>query len=207
MGGLSKILGGAAAVGGAALLGSYLFPSTTSSLTGGLLGSTGTTGIGPVASGTDYAAMLGDVSPQASSIFSNPTVLSSGILAGTSLLGGLFGNSADEEARAAAEAEAKRQFDAKLALEQAQLLQNLEIAKINAAARGGGGGNGAAVSAQLKIAKNAAIAANAAQRAQAMQIPLQYDKRAETAQNTGAQSGSFFNNLTQLLQAPALRGA
>lgn len=202
MGGLSKILGGAAAVGGAALLGSYLFPSTTSSLTGGLLGSSGSN-IGPLTSGIGHL----DLGSQASSIFSNPTVLSSGILAGTSLLGGLFGNSADEAALKAQQELADKQFQANLALKQQELAMQLEIAKLNAASRGGDGGAGAAVSAQLKIAKNAAIAANAAQKAQALQIPLQYDKRAETTQNTGAQSGSFFNNLTQLLQAPALRGA
>lgn len=198
--GLSKLLLGAGLAAGAYYGGSYLFPET--------FGATATSGIGPVASGTDYANMLGTGGTAASSIFSNPTVLSSGILAGTSLLGGLFGNSAEEAALAQQQAIADKQFNAEMEFKKAQLAQQLEIAKLQlAAGGGGGGGNGAAVAAQLKIAKNQAIAANAAQKAQALQIPLQFDKRAETTQNTGAQSGSFFNNLTQLLQAPALRSA
>lgn len=194
--GLSKILGIGAGLAGAYYGGSYLFPET--------FGATAAN-IGPVASGAEYANML-DAGSKAS-VFSNPTVLSSGILAGTSLLGGLFGSSAEEEALKQQQALTQQQFDAEMAYKQAALAQALEIAKINAASGGGGGGNGAAVAAQLKIARANAIANNAAQKAEAMKLPLQFDNRAATAQNTGAQSGSFFNNLAQLLQAPALRSA
>ena len=202
--GLNKILGGAAAVGGAYLLGSTLFPETFGggSAAFNLSGSN----VGPTMGGVQNLD-LG--SAGSSSIFQNPTVLSSGILAGTSLLGGLFGGQADEDALKAQQAITQQQFDAEMAYKQAALAQALEIAKINAAASGGGGGGGqgAAIAAQLKIARAKAIENNAAMKAQALQLPLQYDNRAATAQNTGAQSGSYFNNLAQVLQAPALRSA
>jgi predicted esterase len=152
--------------------------------------------------------MLSGAGPTASSIFQNPTVLSSGIMAGTSLLSGLFGGQAEEDALKQQQALNQQQFDAEMAYKQAALAQALEIAKINAAGGGGGGSNqGAAIAAQLKIAKAKAIENAAAMKGAAMQLPLQYDNRAATAQNTGAQSGAYFNNLAQILQAPALRSA
>lgn len=218
MSGLSKLLGPALAIGGSALLGSYLFPETTSYMTGGLMGSAGSgiapnlsasQNIGPLTSGIGNLDLSSLSTPAAASIFSNPTVLSSGILAGTSLLSGLFGGSAEEEANKIALAEQQRQFDAKLALEQAQMAQALEIAKINAASRGGGGGgNGAAVSAQLKIAKANLANQYAQQKVQAKQIPLEaMANQMNAAQTTGIQSGANFNALAQILQNPALRSA
>lgn len=142
--------------------------------------------------------------PATSSIFSNPSVVSSGILAGTSLLSGLFGDSGDDINYAQLE-EQKRQADLDMAYKTAALAQALEIAKMQAASQGGGG-NGAGVAAQLKIARANAIANNTAQKAEAMQIPLAArSQQAQTAQNTGTQSGAFFNNLISLLQAPAIR--
>ncbi len=216
MGGLSKILKPVGIGLGAAALGSYLFPQTMSSITGGLLGSSATPSaassvLGDIdidinGDGLIGENAIGDILNKSSpSIWSNPTVLSSGILAGTSLLGGLFGSSAEDELAQASLEEQKRQFDAKMALEQAQLAQALEIAKLRG---GGGGGNGAAVNAQLRIAKANLRNQVNENKAQAMQMPLQYlGNQAAAAQNTGAQQGTFFNNMAQILQSPALRRA
>ncbi len=204
--GLAKLLGGLALGAGAYYGGSALLGGSDAS---GLSVSNPGGNIGPTTSGIQALGLAPEST--ASSIFSNPTVLSSGILSATSLLGGLFGNSATEDANALTAEEAKRQFDAKLALEQAQLAQNLEVAKLQLAARGGGGGgggNGAAVAAQLRIAKNNAIAQNAAQKIAALQLPGEMGQaRIGTAQNTGAQSRAGFNQMASILQAPALRSA
>jgi len=199
---------------GAAALGSILFPETTGMLTGGLLGSSaspGVGGIGPVADGSKYADMLNG----GASIWSNPTVLSAGILAGTSLLGGLFGPEASQaeylrEQSEANAAEAKRQFDAELAYKQAALAQAKEIAMIQAgAARSASSGAGAAAKiaadAMLKKAKSDAIMQAGSMKSQALQIPLAaIDNQAKTAQNTGAQANSFFGTLASTLATPAL---
>lgn len=188
---------------GAAALGSLLFPQTTSMLTGGLLGSdTGTgllSGLGATGAG------------QSSSIWTNPTVLSSGILAGTSLLSGLFGSSAEDAAADLAQQrldEEKRQFDAQLALKQADLAQALEIAKIQASAsRAGSNGASIAAAAALKQAKANALGQAAQNKMTALQIPLAaIANQSAAAQTAGAQSGSFFNGLIPSLQRPALRG-
>lgn len=214
---------------GAAMLGSYLFPQTTSMLTGGLLGDNGTgfSGIGPLASGRDYSHLLAGGSAASlpsgidygalagavtggkeSSIWSNPTVLSSGILAGTSLLGGLFGSSSEEDQLALQQAqleETKRQFDAKMGLEQQQLAQALELARIQS----GGASRAAGISAaaQRAIAEANAIGNAATMKSQALQIPLAArENQVQAAQNTGAQSGNFFASIIPSMQRPALRG-
>lgn len=193
MGSLAKSLG----IGiGAAALGSFLFPETASYITGGLVGSSG-------------ASSTADALSKSSSIWSDPTVLSSGILAGTSLLSGLFGSSSQDELNQAQLAEEKRQFDLTMALKQADLQQALEIAKLQAGASRGGGDTGRSASiaanAALKQARANLIAKGAEQKAQAMQLPLAArNNQSNAAQTTGTQSGMFFNNLIANLQRPAL---
>lgn len=196
---------------GAAALGSFLFPQTTSMITGGMLGSSGTSGVGPVASGATYGSMLGG---QSSSIFTNPTVLSAGILAGTSLLTNMFGSNAQDDAAKLNEAqlaENARQFDASLALKKEELAQALQLAQLQAGAARSAG-NGAVQSANiarqtaLQQARAGVIGQAAQGKAQALQLPIAAgEERVNAAQTTGAQSGSFFNNLVQGLQQPALR--
>lgn len=182
---------------GATALGSILFPQTAASLTGGVLGNS---------QGTGLFSGSGDAG--GSSVWSNPTVLSSGILAGTSLLSGLFGSSAEEDAYAIQQAnlaEEQRQFDLRMELEKAQLAQALEIAKLQASA--GSGAAGAAAAAQRAIAKSNAIGDAANMKAQALQIPLgALQNLSNAAQTTGVKSGEFFNSLAPTLMAPALRG-
>lgn len=200
---LNKIVKPLGLAVGATVLGSYLFPQTTASLTGGLFGDAN--GVGAL-SGIGGASAAG---AGTGSIWNNPTVLSSGILAGTSLLSNLFGSSAEEDQAKLNQQqleEQKRQFDQKLILEREQLAQALQIAKIHAGSAGAGAG--AAASAQRAIAKSNAIGQAAALKAQVMQVPLQARAhQAEAAQNTGAQSGAFFNNLSASLQQPALRAS
>lgn len=216
---LDKIKKPALMLGGAALLGSYFFPETTFGATGGLLGTDpmsagGSSFIGPLLSGGTAAATGG------ASIWANPTVLSSGILAGTSLLTGLFGSSAEEDnAQLMRDKldEEKRQFDATLALKQSDMAQAIEIAKIQAgasgaAARAGAGAQVASANigrdSALRQARASVIQNAATQKSQALQIPLAArGEQAERAQNTGLQSGIFFNSLIPNLQRPALRGA
>lgn len=194
---------------GAAALGSVLFPQTTSMLTGGLFGSDTGTGLlsGGGAGGAAQYFMPGGA-PEAESIWRNPTVLSSGILAGTSLLSGLFGTDQEEANLALKQAaldEEKRQFDAKMGLEKDQLAQAIEIARIQAGSAGRAAGISAA--AQRAIAEANAIQNAATTKAQALQIPLaSREKQAEAAQNTGVQSGAFINALTPTLIRPMLRG-
>lgn len=188
---------------GAAALGSLLFPQTTSMLTGGLLGND---------TGTGLLSGLGATgASQSSSIWSNPTVLSSGILAGTSLLSGLFGSSAEDAAADLAQQrldEEKRQFDAQLALKQQDLQNAIEIAKIQASAsRAGSNGASIAAAAALKQAKANALGQAAQNKMTALQIPLAaIANQSAAAQTAGAQSGQFFNSLIPSLQRPALRG-
>ena len=197
---------------GAAALGSVLFPETTSMLTGGLFGKDSSAlggNIGPVASGTDYAAMLSGLGDSGgSSIWSNPTVLSSGILAGTSLLGNLFGQTDEEAVLALKQAEleeTKRQFDAKMMLEEKQLGQALELARIQSGGAARAAGIGAA--AQRAVAEANAIGNAATMKSQALQIPLAArENQQQAAQNTGAQIQSFFANVIPSLQRPLLRG-
>lgn len=192
MGFLSDILKPVGIGVGAAALGGLLFPETVGSLTGGLFGASAADG--------------------GSSIFSNPTVLSSGILAGTSLLSGLFGSSSEEDQLALQQStleEQRRQFDEKMKLEAQQLAQALQIAKINASASGGAS-NAAGITARTNrdIAKASAIGNAASQKADALQIPLKArENQIAAAQTTGSQSGQFFNQLMQGLQAPALVAA
>lgn len=198
---LKKIAPAAGIAVGAGLLGSYFFPETMGAATGGIFGSS--------------TPAVNSLSKETASIWANPTVLSSGILAGTSLLSGMFGQQEGDitEAGQAALDEQKRQFDLTMALKQADLAQALEIAKIQAGAAGAG--SGAAVSAaninrdsQLRQAKASLINNAAQQKSQALQIPLAArSEQAERAQNTGTQSGAFFNNLMQGLQTPALSRA
>lgn len=181
------------AVGGTAL-GSFLFPETFGSITGGLLGSSSTAA---PAVGAEVAS---------NSVFSNPSVLSAGILAGTSLLSNLFGSSDQEELAQQTLAENQRQFDEELALKRESLAQALEIAKLQA----GGAGSGAAAArdAALRTAKMQVIGQAAGLKSQALQIPLAArSKQADMAQNTGVQSGMFFNSLIPNLQRPALQAA
>ena len=188
---------------GAAALGSLLFPQTTSMLTGGLLGND---------TGTGLLSGLGATgASQSSSIWSNPTVLSSGILAGTSLLSGLFGSSAEDAAADLAQQrldEEKRQFYAQLALKQQDLQNAIEIAKIQASAsRAGSNGASIAAAAALKQAKANALGQAAQNKMTALQIPLAaIANQSAAAQTAGAQSGQFFNSLIPSLQRPALRG-
>ena len=145
-----------------------------------------------------------------SSIWSNPTVLSSAILAGTQLVSGLFGSSSEEEAAQQQADEQKRQFDATLALKQADLAQALEIAKLQIAARGGGGdgGAGAARDAALRQARANAIGQAAQMKIAGMKLPLEaMQAQSEAAQQTGQSSGQFFNSLIPNLEAPALSRA
>lgn len=214
---LKKILPVAGGAIGAGILGSFLFPQTTSMLTGGLLGSsTGTGAFGDLfGSSLSSAGAAAGGAQAASSIWSNPTVLSSGILAGTSLLSGLFGTNSDEDAiklKEAELAENARQFDATLALKQADLAQAIEIAKIQAGAASAGAG---AQVASANIARDSAlrqaraqlIQNTATQKGQALQIPLvARGQQADKAQTTGLQSGQFFNMLIPSLQRPALQG-
>lgn len=198
---LKKIAPVAIGAVGAGVLGSYFFPETMGSMTGGMLGTS---------TATDALS-----AGAATSMWRDPSVLSAGILAGTSLLGGLFGQQEGDMTPAgqAALDEQKRQFDLTMALKQADLAQALEIAKIQAGAAGAG--SGAAVSAaninrdsQLRQAKAQLINAGAQQKSQALQIPLAArSEQAERAQNTGTQSGIFYNNLMQGMQAPALSRA
>lgn len=196
---------------GATLLGAYLFGGGGSSLFGG-----GASNIGPVASGVDYGAMISGAGPGATSIFSNPMVLSSGIMAGTSLLSGLFGSNAQADATKldqAALAEKQREADMQNALAEKQLAQQLIIAKMQAGAASAGSGAaaraaGITAAANKSIAKASAIGNAASGKAAALQIPLAARAaQANAAQTTGVQSGAFFNNLMQNLQAPAMRAA
>lgn len=200
---LNKIVKPLGIAVGATVLGSYLFPQTTAQLTGGLFGDANGTGALSGLGGT-AAAGVGT-----GSIWNNPTVLSSGILAGTSLLTNLFGSNAEEDQMKLNQQqleEQKRQFDQKMILEREQMAQALQIAKVHAASAGAGAGTAAA--AQRAIAKANAIGQSTALKAQAMQVPLQArQNQAETAQNTGAQSGAFFNNMSAMLQQPAMRAA
>lgn len=200
-----------AGVLGAAALGSYLFPETTFSMTGGMLGSMGGAGANGALTATDLMAQpyMTDAGGLGS-IFSNPTVLSSGILAGTSLISGLFGSDSDmSEYQTASLAEQQRQFDAELALKQAQLAQALEIAKIQSAA-GGGASNAASITAKTNrdIARANAIGNATSMKGEALQIPLKaMENQINAAQTTGIESGRFFNALMQGLQAPAMKRA
>lgn len=199
----SKLIKPAAIIGGSAILGSYLFPETTSYLTGGMLGSDAA---GAGASGASYGDMLGKAAGTSSSIWSNPTVLSSGILAGTSLLTNLFGPNTEQatiDLNKASLAEKQREFDQNQELEKAQLAQALEIAKLQSGAAGRAAGITAA--ANKSIAKANLIANAASEKAKALQLPLVARKnQSDAAQTTGAQSGAFFNQLMAGLQRPAL---
>lgn len=185
--------------------GSYAGPDASSF--GG--GSTADAGAGGFLSGL-FGGGGGD------SIWSNPTVLSSAILAGTSLFSGLFGNDSGEMEQKQYEAtlaENQRQFDAKMALEQQQLAQSIELAKIQAGAAGAGASasraNAAAArDAALRQAKIQAIGEATKLKSQALTLPLEYmNEQARVAQNAGAQSGGYFSNMMQSLQQPALRSA
>lgn len=220
----SKIVGPAATIFGASQLASILFPETLGFLS--VFGPstpqvTGFTGVGPIANGAQYADLING-GTAAASVWSNPTVLASGILAGTSLLGGLFGPEAQNQdflRQQATEnaAEAKRQFDAKLAFEQAKLQQEaaLQAQAIEAQA----GAAAAAAKAQVEAAGIAAdaskkntlsaqIGQNAGLKGQALQIPLQArNNQSEAATSTGANAGNFFTNLVVGMQRPALQAA
>lgn len=211
MGFLSKIgkpLG--LAIGGAAL-GGMLFPETFGGLTGGLFGQSQIAGQETTRNlfGFDVGTLGTAASEGGGGIFSNPTVLSSAILAGTSLLSGIYGSTDEEDVLALKQAELaeqQRQFDAKLALEREQLAQALEIAKIQAS--GAGSGAGAAAAAQLKIAKANLIKSAADSKAKALELPLLARKsQTEASQLTGKTSADQFNALANILQQPALRAA
>lgn len=205
---------------GAGLLAAYLFGGSGSAAAGG---DTLDAGIGATGSGwtdQDYGSLFGGTDTGLganvpSSIWSNPQVVSSGILAGTSLLGGLFGGSAEEDAKQLSEAqlaEQQRQFDAKLELEKAQMAQALQIAQINAGAARAGAGSAAASAniardTALRQARANAIGQATEMKTQALQLPAAARlNQSNAAQNTGAQSGLFFNSLIPNLQRPALRG-
>lgn len=206
MGGLSKLVKPLGIGLGAAALGSLLFPQTASMMTGGVLGSDSGTGL---LSGMGTSTAL-PATMQSSSVFSNPTVLSAGILAGTSLLSGLFGSNSQDEASQAALEENQRQFDATMAYKQAEMAQALELAKMQLAAggrSGGDGGAGIAAATALKQARANAIQNAAQQKISALQIPLAARaNQMQAAQTTGAQSGDFFASIIPSLQRPALRG-
>lgn len=143
------------------------------------------------------------------SIWSNPTFLSSALIAGTQLVSGLFGSSAEEEALASKNSETARQFDAELAFKEKELAQRMAIAQLQAGGGGGGGGGAsAAAAAALKQGKSAAIGNAAANKSAALQIPLAAMKdQTEAAQLTGKASGDFFNTLVGNMQRPALSRA
>ncbi len=200
MSALSKFLKPAAIVGGSALLGSYFFPETMGSVTGGMLGTSAT-----------------DTPKDSTSIWSNPTVLSSSILAGTSLLSGLFGSGSQEEMQQeqfdATLAQRQAEFAANQTLEREQLAQALEIAKLQAGASGAGAAASRANAASardaaLRQAKMQAIMNAAGMKSQAIQLPVAaIGEQAAAAQTTGIQSGNFFSNMMQSLQQPALARA
>lgn len=233
MSSLSKILGGAGLALGAAALGGYFFPETASSITGGLFGAEqigqgvdGSTIYQPNSynifgydiggSGGGAASVLGGGGGNAgggggSGFFSNPQVLSSAILAGTSLVSGLFGS--DSEDKKLKLAENQQAFENQLALDKLalakdELAQRLELAKLG----GGGGGGGAAAAAKIqadtqkRIARAQLIGESSKNRAQAMQAKVSArEGQKDAAQLTGARSGDFFNQLIPNLQRGALR--
>lgn len=218
MGSFDKILKGAGVALGAAALGSYLFPQTMGSLTGGLFGTT-PGAYGPGGSGTNFFGMdfggigtatagagaAGAIGSAGSSIFSNPTVLSSALLAGTSLVSNLFGTDYEQEKldldKQQIEAQIQLNKD-KLALDKEQLAAQIEIAKIQAGAAGSGAA--AARDAALRQARAAAIGQSAQNRASAMQAKVNArEGQVEAAQTTGARSGDFFNMLIPNLQRGA----
>jgi hypothetical protein len=164
------------------------------------------------------AAATGAVAPAAglnasptadtSSIWSNPNVLSAGILAGTSMLSNLFGGSSADDLASQQFTESQRQFDADMAYKQAALAQQLAIAQLGQGGGGGGGDGGAGIAArtQRDIAKANLIDKSADKKIAALQMPLEYKtNQINAAQTTGTQSGAFFNNLMAGLQRPALR--
>lgn len=219
---LNKILPAAGIAVGAGVLGSYLFPETMGSMSGGLLGSNpigtnpdGTTMFEPSTSAFSIGDLFGGSSSAKGSMWTDPTVLSSGIIAGTSLLQGLFGQQPGDMTMKdqATLDEEKRQFDASMALKEKDLAQALEIARIQAGAAGAGAGAtvraaGIASDSARRQAKANMINDSVTTQANALQIPLAArSKQMEAAQNTGVQSGIFFNSLIPNLQRPLLRGA
>lgn len=216
MGGtFDKILKGAGIAVGAAALGGYLFPETMGSLTGGLFGSANPGAYGPGGSdlnmfgfnvGSTAAAGAGAAGGAAGGIFSNPTVLSSAILAGTSLLSGAFGSDLEQDKfdLAKQESEAAMQLARdKLQLDKDQLAQALEIAKIQAGAAGSAAS--AARDTQLRIARSNARQNMTGMKYNLRQAPiLAREGQRDAATTTGVQSGNFFNTLIPNLQRGAL---
>ena len=140
------------------------------------------------AAGTATSAATG-------SIWSDPTFLSSALIAGTSLLSGLFGSSAEDEQSALA----RDKFDWEKQKYDEQMAQALEIAKLQAS------GGGAARDAALRQTRAQLMQANAEQQAGAMQLPLAARTRqSAAAQATGEQSGQLYAQLASSLQQPAL---
>lgn len=224
MGFFNKIAKPAGIAAGATVLASILFPETMGGLTNGFLGAT------PVGTAADGSTMFApgstnlfgfDVGSGAAAgaagaskgFFSDPGVLSASILAGTSLISGLFGTDYNKEnldLQKQHEAAQEQLAQQQLALDKDKLAQALEIAKIQA------GAAGAAANAQvaaanlarktnLQLARSSAIGQGTQLKLNAMELPIEArNKQATAAQNTGTQSGFFFNQLIPNLQRPAI---
>lgn len=229
MSSLNKILAGTGLALGAMALGGYLFPETMGSLTGGMVGAStpgayapggsessflgmGLSGVGSAATEGATAAQLaaiGSTGAQAGtlgSLFSNPSLLSAALLSGTSLISNVFGSDLEEEKfeyQKEQNEEAKALNAEQLAWEKEKFYASLEAQK--AAAGAASGAAAAARDAALRQARAQAIQNNAQMKMNAMLVPLEARRRqAEAAQNTGSQSGLFFNSLIPQLQRPAL---